>query len=894
MATVTGFTAARAMLIEEHALAALAAALAAQGDANHAVSVVGSVSVDLQAAQAAVDAAMIEVATAKADVATALLEVATAQADVETAQAAVDAVGVELSELTTVVTAADATATAAQATAEAAQTTATDAQTASVTAAEDALEAVGLAGTKAVVKYQTTAPTGLDAGPLTLWIDTTAGANTPKKWVSGTTWASVTDKVATDAADAAVAADDKASTAIADAATAQSAAVDAQSDALAAGIAAGAAQTAADNAQDAADAAALVAAAAQTQADTATTTANGKNSITWSVNNPSGTGVDGDTWFKRDATTGVVIGQWEWVSGAWAVRTLASVVIAALDAGKITTGYLDAARIKAGSITADRVVVGAAGNLIPNGSGEWGALGGWSNTTLMSFDAADAPSGLPGSFKSAASQGTQLQNGSFFPVIGGQEYLFEVWLKADKPNSVLYMELRDQAGVSSVPTSTAIPGQAYAGASPYLVNALTLPTVWTKYSKTILVGATATSVRIGSIFFNHSTGTERTAVQAIAGMRLIPRATAVTIADGAIVAGKIAIGSITATDGVIESLDAAKISTGYLLAARIATDTIVAAHIKAGNITAGKLATDSVVAANIKAGEVVAGKLAANSVVATNIAANAITAEKISATAITGKTITGGTITGSDFQTASDNSSRIIMGSAAYTAGRPAIVWDLDGTGVDWTDPHILADITGDFQIIGPKTSPTTNGRASIYMNKATNPYIHLSATPASGINGGRLLVDSITNAVSVNRIKIGSSEAHGASMIVRSRNSTQAINAGTWTDVQWTTDKAAFTDDGSLIGSAAYFTLPAGLWNCTAVVSMNGGTAFHVRVMQVTSQVHMTGTCVAPLQTGTASGQFYVNGTASLVVQIFNATAGSVYADSATTPTRVTFARAL
>lgn len=33
-----------------------------------------------------------------------------------------------------------------------------------------------------------------------LWIDTTLGANTPKRWVSGTTWAVVTDKVATDAA----------------------------------------------------------------------------------------------------------------------------------------------------------------------------------------------------------------------------------------------------------------------------------------------------------------------------------------------------------------------------------------------------------------------------------------------------------------------------------------------------------------------------------------------------------------------------------------------------------------------------------------------------------------------------------------------------------------------
>lgn len=70
-----------------------------------------------------------------------------------------------------------------------------------------------------------------------LWVDTAGGNNTPKRW-NGTTWAAVTDKTATDAAAAAVAAQtkanqafDNAGTAIDAAATAQSAADQAAADA---------------------------------------------------------------------------------------------------------------------------------------------------------------------------------------------------------------------------------------------------------------------------------------------------------------------------------------------------------------------------------------------------------------------------------------------------------------------------------------------------------------------------------------------------------------------------------------------------------------------------------------------------------------------------------------
>lgn len=78
--------------------------------------------------------------------------------------------------------------------------------------------------------------------------------------------------------------------------------------------------------------------------------ANGKNQIIHATTTPSAPGnTDGDVWFQRDVGTGIVVGQWEWDGDSWEQRTLASAVIANLDAGKITTGELAAGvRIMAG------------------------------------------------------------------------------------------------------------------------------------------------------------------------------------------------------------------------------------------------------------------------------------------------------------------------------------------------------------------------------------------------------------------------------------------------------------------------------------------------------------------------------------------------------------------
>ena len=70
------------------------------------------------------------------------------------------------------------------------------------TAADNAMAA---ADAKGKVFFQNAAPAVADRLAQNLWIDTTGGANTPKRWLTNA-WVAVTDKVATDAAAAAAAA----------------------------------------------------------------------------------------------------------------------------------------------------------------------------------------------------------------------------------------------------------------------------------------------------------------------------------------------------------------------------------------------------------------------------------------------------------------------------------------------------------------------------------------------------------------------------------------------------------------------------------------------------------------------------------------------------------------
>ena len=165
---------------------------------------------------------------------------------------------------------ASSVATQAKATADSAAQSATDAANAAQKANTAAAAAAGVANGKADVLIQSTAPDASMRKSTTLWIDTTGGANTPKRW-NGSTWSAVTDKAATDAANAAVKANDAAKTA----------------------------QSTADKASTAAANAASQANQAQAAARKAQTTADGKNLIYRGPDEPSHDGLKpGDMWWR--------------------------------------------------------------------------------------------------------------------------------------------------------------------------------------------------------------------------------------------------------------------------------------------------------------------------------------------------------------------------------------------------------------------------------------------------------------------------------------------------------------------------------------------------------------------------------------------------------------------
>lgn len=165
---------------------------------------------------------------------------------------------------------ASSVATQAKATADSAAQSATDAANAAQKANTAAAAAAGVANGKADVLIQSTAPDASMRKSTTLWIDTTNGSNTPKRW-NGSTWMAVTDKAATDAANAAVKAHAAAQTA----------------------------QSTADKAQITAANAASQANQAQAAAKKAQTTADGKNLIYRGPDEPSHDGLKpGDMWWR--------------------------------------------------------------------------------------------------------------------------------------------------------------------------------------------------------------------------------------------------------------------------------------------------------------------------------------------------------------------------------------------------------------------------------------------------------------------------------------------------------------------------------------------------------------------------------------------------------------------
>ena len=249
---------------------AAAAAKNAQGTADSAKSAAGTAQSTADAAQTAAESATATAGQAKDAANAAQTAAESAKKTAGNAQTLANTANESANAAKSTAVNASSVATQAKATADSAAQSATDAANAAQKANTAAAAAAGVANGKADVLIQSTAPDASMRKSTTLWIDTTNGANTPKRW-NGSTWMAVTDKAATDAANAAVKANDAAKTA----------------------------QSTADKAQTTAANAAAQANQAQAAAKKAQTTADGKNLIYRGPDEPAHDGLKpGDMWWR--------------------------------------------------------------------------------------------------------------------------------------------------------------------------------------------------------------------------------------------------------------------------------------------------------------------------------------------------------------------------------------------------------------------------------------------------------------------------------------------------------------------------------------------------------------------------------------------------------------------
>ena len=246
------------------------AAKTAQDTANAATAAAKSATATAGQAKDAANAAQTAAESAKKTAGNAETLANTANASANAAKSDASTAKTDAANAKATASNASSVATQAKATADSAAQSATDAASAAQKANTAAAAAAGVANGKADVLIQSTAPDTSMRKPTTLWIDTTNGANTPKRW-NGSAWVAVTDKAATDAANAAVKAHAAAQTA----------------------------QSTADKAQTTAANAASQANQAQAAAKKAQTTADGKNLIYRGPDEPAHDGLKpGDMWWR--------------------------------------------------------------------------------------------------------------------------------------------------------------------------------------------------------------------------------------------------------------------------------------------------------------------------------------------------------------------------------------------------------------------------------------------------------------------------------------------------------------------------------------------------------------------------------------------------------------------
>ena len=311
-----------------------------------------------------------------------------------------------------------------------------------------------------------------------------------------------------------------------------------------------------------------------------------------------------------------------------AAGTITATEIAAntITAGKIAAAAIGAGQIAAGAITADKLFVTGRGDAL-NDDPNTQDLSAWSGSGLSIIDDSTSPAGRK-ALRCSGAGATVLSR--TMPLDAAKNYQLRLWTRQESGASTSYLTVAffDTSGAV---ISGGASGWLNQGTYHYfgLTNGA-LPASWTEYRISFGPGEAATIpsgarfVAVGVLSNYTGSGT-----QLVASIRLMLKADADLIVDGAISAVKITAGAITTAKIAAGAVTANEIAAGTITAGKIAAAAITASEVAAGAITTAKIAAGAVTANELSANSVVAGKIATAAVNAAQIAAGAITTDKL-------------------------------------------------------------------------------------------------------------------------------------------------------------------------------------------------------------------------------------------------------------------------
>ncbi|MGY5775583.1 carbohydrate binding domain-containing protein [Rhizobium sp. LEGMi135b] len=271
----------------------------------------------------------------------------------------------------------------------------------------------------------------------------------------------------------------------------------------------------------------------------------------------------------------------------------------AISTPKLQANTITADKIAANAVTADKMVLADFTNRCENpnfGEGDKSWLNGAGVAILNNSANAYTGNYYMNIGAGAVANAIASRNNNIFPVLAGEQYFLQAFVKATgTPDGLLSVRIRFM-GADKI---------NYLNQAGFSVPA-TVGTSYIEWNATVVVPAGVVYAWVDFVPGENLTAAGSYQIGFVSCQR---RNGGNLIVDGAITASKLAAGSVTT--------------------AALAAGSVTADDIAANAVTAGKIAASAVTTGTIAAGAITAGQIAAGAIGATQIAAKAITVDKL-------------------------------------------------------------------------------------------------------------------------------------------------------------------------------------------------------------------------------------------------------------------------